>query len=71
MELSTLFEANTSLPLRKKTNTSLNFLTPKFSARFNPGDMKNHSSSNNDINVGNIFSIDRFGLGIHMNQENL
>ena len=63
MELSTLFEANTSLPLKKKTNTSLNFLTPKFSARFNPGDMKNHSSSNNDINVGNIFSIDRFGLG--------
>ena len=63
MELSTLFEANTSLPLEKKTKDSYNYLTPKFSARFNPGDMKNHSSASNDINVGNIFSVDRFGLG--------
>ena len=63
MELSTLFEFNSSLPLKKDANESVNYFTPKISARFNPGDMKNHSSSSKDINVGNIFSVDRFGLG--------
>ena len=62
IELSSLFEANTSIPLRKKTNKSLNSLTPKISIRANPGDMKNHNDSERTINTDNIFSIDRLGL---------
>ena len=58
IELSSLFEANTSIPLRKKTNKSLNSLTPKISIRANPGDMKNHNDSERTINTDNIFSID-------------
>ena len=63
IELSSLFEVNSSLPLKKENEKSISYLTPKISIRANPGDMKNHEKSNNTINTGNIFSIDRFGLG--------
>ena len=62
IELSSLFEVNTSIPLRKKTINYLNSLTPKISIRANPGDMKNHNDSERTINTDNIFSIDRLGL---------
>ena len=62
IELSSLFEVNTSIPLRKKTINYLNSLTPKISIRANPGDMKNHSNSERTINTDNIFSLDRLGL---------
>ena len=32
--------------------------------------MKNHSSNDNTINISNIFSVDRFGLGGSMKQVN-
>ena len=62
IELSSLFEVNTSFPLRKKTVNYLNSLTPKISIRANPGDMKNHNETERIINTDNIFSIDRLGL---------
>ena len=62
IELSSLFEVNTSFPLRKKTINHLNYLTPKISIRANPGDMKNHNETERIINTDNIFSIDRMGL---------
>ena len=63
IELSSLFEANSSIPLKKINYNSISYLTPKISTRINPGDMKNHSSNDNTINISNIFSVDRFGLG--------
>ena len=64
MELSSLFEFNTSIPFKKEIkNKSTSFLTPKTSFRFNPSDMKNHANTDKTINIGNIFSVDRFGLG--------
>ncbi len=62
IELFSLFEFNSSLPLRKKTLSSLNFLTPKISFRTNPSDMKNHSSDETLVTTENVFSLDRLGL---------
>ncbi len=62
VELLTMFEANTSLPLIKKQKNYDNYLTPKLSFRFNPSDMKNYSTSSKKIGVENIFSMNRLGL---------
>ncbi len=63
IEFSSLAEFKSSIPLIKKTENYLNLLTPKISLRANPGDMKNHKTSERIINTDNIFSIDRLGLG--------
>ena len=60
--MSSIFSLNSSYPLFKNNANSKSFLTPKASLRFNPSDMKDNSSSNNKINVGNIFSLNRLGL---------
>ena len=62
VELSSIFNLQTSYPLQKKINNKLNILTPKASFMFNPGDMKNHNSSRKIINASNLFSINRMGL---------
>jgi len=62
IELMSLYEFNSSLPLIKRNSTSKSFITPKISFRFNPADMKNYSSTSRNINTDNIFSLDRFGL---------
>ncbi len=62
VEFSSLAEFKSSIPLIKKTENYLNLLTPKISLRANPGDMKNHKTSERIINTDNIFSIDRLGL---------
>ena len=62
IEMSSIFSLNSSYPLFKNNENSKSFLTPKASLRFNPSDMKDNSSSNNKINVGNIFSLNRLGL---------
>ena len=54
------FEGN--LPLIKETEGYFNSLTPKFSYRINPTDMKNYSSSEREINTSNLFAINRLGL---------
>ena len=62
IELSSIFELKSSLPLKKETKNFNNFLTPKLSFRLNPSDMKNHTTTERTINTSNIFAIDRFGL---------
>ena len=63
-ELMNIIEFNSSLPLIKKENENLfNTLTPKFSFRINPTNMKNYSDASRTINVENVFSPNRLGLG--------
>ena len=62
IELATLFNIDLSLPLSKKGEKYNNLLTPKLSFRFSPNDMKNYSSSDNKIDVNNIFAINRLGF---------
>ena len=62
MELMNLIEMNSSLPLVNQNEKSINYLTPKASIRFNPGDMKDYSTSDRSINVDGIFDVDRLGL---------
>jgi LPS-assembly protein len=60
--MSTL-KLDTSLPLIKSKNTIKETLTPKVSLRINPGNnMDNYSGSLTNINVNNIFDINRLGL---------
>ena len=61
-ELMSIFELNSSIPLKKQTEKSLSYLTPKISFRVNPSDMKNHSSAEKSIDIDNIFSINRLGF---------
>ena len=62
VELMSIFEFNSSLPMINKTENSINYLTPKVSFRFNPGDMKNYSDTDRKISVNNIFDINRLGI---------
>ena len=55
-----LFEARSSFPLEKINDKYEEILTPKLSFRLNPGHMKN--LKNRNINVDNIFSINRLGI---------
>ena len=58
-----LFNAEASLPLiNKYDDYTSSFLTPRVSFRINPTNMKNYSSSNNKINIKNLFSDNRMGL---------
>ena len=59
-----IIEFNSSLPLIKKEDNNLfNTLTPKFSFRINPTNMKNYSDVSRTINVDNVFGANRLGLG--------
>ena len=58
MEISSLFNVDFIMPLEKISNNSNNILIPKISFRFNPSDMKNYSSSENQIDTGNVFAQD-------------
>ena len=62
IEVASLLNLDLSLPLSKKNKEYNNLLTPKISLRFNPSDMKNYATSENIIDVNNIFSINRLGL---------
>ena len=62
VELLSLINVELSLPLIKNADKYNNTLTPKLSFRFNPSDMKDYSTSNNKINVNNIFANNRLGL---------
>ena len=62
MELMSIFEVNTSLPMINQTENNINYFTPKASIRFNPSDMKNYSSSDRSINVDGIFDINRLAI---------
>ena len=62
-ELMNLVEINSSLPLIKRDNNLFNTLTPKFSFRINPTNMKNYSGTSRTINADNVFGPNRLGLG--------
>jgi len=62
IDLMSSVEFISKLPLIKKTNFSENYITPKISFRFNPSDMKNHSTDSRQINVNNIFADNRLGI---------
>ncbi len=62
IELMSIFELTSSLPLIKQNNNYNNIFTPKVSLRFNPSDMKDYSTSEKNITVNNIFNINRLGL---------
>ncbi len=63
-ELMTIFTLGSSLPLIKfEDNNIINSITPRVSLRYNPTDMKNHSSKSRTINADNIFSLNRLGIG--------
>ena len=62
VELLSLINIDTSIPMVKKSEYYTNYLTPRLSFKFNPSDMKDKSSSTNTINVGNIFSNNRLGF---------
>ena len=62
IELMNIVEFNSSLPLINMNEKNVDYLTPKISFRFNPGDMKNYSESDRFINADNIFNVDRLSL---------
>ena len=79
-----LIELNSSFPLvNNKSLDHRDYLTPKASIKFNPGDMKNHKNEDRTINVDNIFNPNRIGftdsfeqgesltLGLDYKKENL
>ena len=63
VELFNIYNFETSLPLNKRDENFINTLTPKLSFRINPGDMKDYSNDNKHVSSGNIFAINRLGLG--------
>ncbi len=62
LKIMSNLEFVTSLPMTKKNENFLNYLTPKVSFRFNPTDMKHYSSLEKKINIDNIFSNNRIGV---------
>ena len=62
MELMSIVEFNTSLPMINQKKENLSYLTPKASIRFNPGDMKDYSSSERSIGIDGIFDINRLAI---------
>ena len=62
VEVMSILELNTSLPMMNQTDSSINYFTPKASIRFNPGDMKDYNSSDRSINVDGIFDINRLAI---------
>ena len=62
-ELISSYNYNLSLPLVKDNKNNISSLIPKLSFRISPHEMKNHSNNGRRINIDNIFSPDRLGLG--------
>jgi LPS-assembly protein len=63
-EIMNLFEINSSLPMIKNDmeNQTFSSITPKFSLRFSPNDMKDFNNVERIIDANNIFNINRLGL---------
>ena len=71
MEIASIYEASSSLPLKKINQNSIEYLEPKISFRVNPGDMQDNSSNKRIINTDNVFDINRIGSNDTFDQENL
>ena len=61
-EIASIFEFSSELPLVKNNMTEISKLTPKVSLRVNPSGMKNYSNVSREINVDNIFNINRLAM---------
>ena len=61
-ELLNIYEINSRYPLFKENEYNTNYITPKFSFRINPSDMKNYSNDSRLITTDNIFGINRLGI---------
>jgi len=62
LEVMSQFELKSTMPLIKLENYYNKYFTPNLSLRLNPSEMKNYSSTNRNININNIFDINRLGL---------
>ncbi len=62
IELMSMINFNSTLPMIKKEENYNNFLTPKLSLKINPHDMKNYSTSDRKISTENIFNNNRLAL---------
>ncbi len=61
-QLMSMFEIQSSVPLKKIDDKYNYFLTPKISLRMSPFNMKNYSNANREINTDNIFDNNRIGM---------
>ena len=62
IEMMSIFNFDTSIPLLKKQEKYTNYLIPKLSLKVNPSDMKNYNNSDRVIDVNNIFINNRLGI---------
>ena len=62
VELMSILNLETSMPLVKIDENYTNIITPKLSFRFNPSDMKNYTNTNRTLTANNIFDINRLGI---------
>jgi LPS-assembly protein len=62
VDLMSIIDVQSSLPLIKFSDETINTLTPKISFRINPGDMNDASNEDRKLDVNNIFDINRLAL---------
>ena len=62
-ELMSAYFFDVTLPLQKITKDRQNKLTPKLKFGISPHEMKNHNSTDRRVNINNVFSSNRLGLG--------
>src|SRR6056300_1344161 len=62
VELMSILNLETSMPLIKIDENYTNIITPKLSFRYNPSDMKNYTNTNRTLTANNIFDINRLGI---------
>ena len=62
LNLMSLLEVNSKIPMEKNTSLTNKSLTPRVSLKVNPQDMKDFSSTGRNIDINNIFGINRLGL---------
>ncbi len=60
-EILSNFLYDVSLPLKKSEEKFTKFLTPKLSVRYSPNKTKNIQSLDRQLNIDNIFSLNRIG----------
>ena len=56
-DLAGIIELASALPMIKGDDSSINYLEPKISIRYNPSNMINHSETNRKINNNNLFDM--------------
>ena len=61
-EILSNFIYDISLPLRKTEEKYTKFLTPKLSLRYGPNSTKNIQSKDRQLNIDNLFSLNRIGV---------